>query len=109
MEENEILDPLNEMHLYVLHCVFLPRINRSCAEFCQQWNNHPLSTEKSRTPLQVWSEGLYLNWNSEIHNTCDLVDDDLTFLVLMTMVQSQIYKQIMMFRFLTVQLNYHLK
>ena len=79
MEENEILDPLNEMHLYVLHCVFLPRINRSCAEFCQQWNNHPLSTEKSRTPLQVWSEGLYLNWNSEIHNTCDLVDDDLTF------------------------------
>ena len=28
MEENRVLDPLNESHLFCLHYVFLPRINK---------------------------------------------------------------------------------
>ena len=29
MEENDLLDPLNDLHLYVLHLIFLPSINNA--------------------------------------------------------------------------------
>ena len=33
LEEHDQLDPLNEQHLYALHYVFVPRINRALTEF----------------------------------------------------------------------------
>ena len=33
MEATGILDPVSEVDLFILHCVFLPRINRSLTEF----------------------------------------------------------------------------
>jgi len=49
MEEQVILDPLNEVHLFCLHCLFfLPRIERSVTEFVHQSNNHGLSTAGGR-------------------------------------------------------------
>ena len=33
LERNNLLDLLNEIHLYALHYVFLPRINKSIDEF----------------------------------------------------------------------------
>jgi len=59
MEENFLLDPVNEVHLYALHFVYLPRINRSIEEFILQWNNHPVRTENSLSPLQMWMQGVY--------------------------------------------------
>ena len=41
MEEDEILDPLNEIDVYCLHLVFLPKINES---FQEGWNNHMKKT-----------------------------------------------------------------
>ena len=35
------LDPLNELHLFALHFVFLPRINRILVEFVTAWNQPP--------------------------------------------------------------------
>ena len=37
-----ILDPVDEVDLFVLHCVYLPRINRSLKEFMRAWNLHPI-------------------------------------------------------------------
>ena len=31
--------------LFILHCVFFPRINRSLKGFAGAWNHHPLRTE----------------------------------------------------------------
>ena len=59
MEENFLLDPVSEVHLYALHFVYLPRINRSIEEFILQWNNHPVRTENSLSPLQLWMQGVY--------------------------------------------------
>jgi len=61
MEEQGILDSLNEVHLFCLHYVFLPRIERSVTEFVHQWNNHGLSTQGGQTPLQLWHAGVINN------------------------------------------------
>lgn len=58
MEEHNLLDSLNELHLFCLHYVFLPRIQRALTEFINQWNNHGLSTQGGRTPLQLWHTGM---------------------------------------------------
>ena len=64
MENNGILDPLNELHLYCLHQIYLPRINRSLEEFVGQMNNRPVSTEHNNSPVQLWTSGMLLNINS---------------------------------------------
>ena len=40
LENNELLDSVNEVHLYALHYVYLPRINAALAELRIQWNWH---------------------------------------------------------------------
>ena len=57
LEQQGILDPLNEYHLYALHCIYLPRINRSLEEFKAGWNHHSIRTEHNATPLQLFSAG----------------------------------------------------
>jgi hypothetical protein len=49
LESIEMLDPNNKIDLYVLHYVFMPRLNKSLDIFVMQWNNHPLSSEHGRT------------------------------------------------------------
>ena len=51
MEEQGVLDSLNELHLFCLHYVYLPRIERAVTEFINQWNNHGLSTQGGQTHL----------------------------------------------------------
>lgn len=61
MEEHRLLDSLNELHHFCLHYVYLPRIERAVTEFINQWNNHGLSTQGGRTPLQLWHSGVLSN------------------------------------------------
>ena len=58
LESEGYLDPLNEVDLFCLHHIFLPRINRSILEFRESWNQHKLSTEVNRTPYQLFLEGM---------------------------------------------------
>jgi hypothetical protein len=46
------------VHMYCLHYIFLNRINSSLHMFCDGWNNHPLSSEHGRSPIQLWVYGL---------------------------------------------------
>eukprot|EP00794_Sanderia_malayensis_P014537 gene14537-16040_t len=57
MENRQLLDPLNEIHLYCLHFVYLPRINNALKELVSLWNWHPLSSANNRSPEQLWSSG----------------------------------------------------
>ena len=43
----------NILHIYTLQYLFLPRINADLQQFVNMWNNHKLSTESNRTPLQL--------------------------------------------------------
>ncbi|XP_062342184.1 uncharacterized protein LOC134039976 [Osmerus eperlanus] len=54
LESEGIVDIDNEMHVWALHYVYLPRINRDMADFCNQWNHHGLRTERHQSPLQIF-------------------------------------------------------
>ena len=58
MEDNMLLDPLDELHLFCLHFVFLPRINASLFEFMEQWNHHGLRTSRNQSPLAIWQSNM---------------------------------------------------
>ena len=57
LESSGVLDPLNEVDIFCLHFIFLPRINKLLSEFQESWNNHGLSTEGQCTPYQLFTEG----------------------------------------------------
>lgn len=54
MEAYLLMDPLNDVHLFALHYVFMPRIQRALDEFRHQYNHHPLRTEHNLTPSQLF-------------------------------------------------------
>ncbi|XP_041827246.1 uncharacterized protein LOC121644788 [Melanotaenia boesemani] len=58
MENEGILDSTDELHLFCLHYIYLPRVQRATAEFRNQWNHHGLSTQGGQTPLQLWQRGV---------------------------------------------------
>lgn len=58
LEEDNSLDRLNDIDLFCLHYIYLPRINESLTSFTHGWNNHRISTEHGRTPLQLHVVGL---------------------------------------------------
>ena len=57
MEDEGVLNSLNEVDLYCLHFVFLPRIQHTLNSFIESWNNHLLSTENNLTPNQLFIRG----------------------------------------------------
>ena len=57
LEEEGKLNTLNEVDMFCLHYVFLPRINEALNSFVDSWNNHPISTERNLTPNQLFVEG----------------------------------------------------
>ena len=54
LESSEVLDPLNDVDIFCLHIVYIPRINLSLEEFTRQHNNHGLRTEHHRSSLQLF-------------------------------------------------------
>ena len=58
LETEGVLDPLNEVDLFCLHYIYLPKINKSLNEFEECWNCHALSTEGNMSPYQLLFEGL---------------------------------------------------
>ena len=51
------LDPLNELHVFALHFVSLPRITKTLAEFFTAWNHHLTRTSRNQIPLQIRTQG----------------------------------------------------
>ena len=58
LQERMLLDFLNEVHLFALHFVYIPRINASLQEFKCQWNHHCLRTANHQTPLTLWQTNM---------------------------------------------------
>ncbi len=58
LEELQILDVHDEVHMFCLHYIYLPKINDSLQAFQQAWNNHPMESERGLSPEQQWLQGL---------------------------------------------------
>lgn len=60
LEYHDMLNPVNEVHLFALQYIYLPRINRSLQSFSSGWNSHSLRTEHAHSPQQLFTAGLLL-------------------------------------------------
>jgi hypothetical protein len=59
LEQEGILNPDNPGHVWCLHYVFIPRLNRELALFSEQWNLHGIRTVKgSPSPKRMYMERL---------------------------------------------------
>ena len=74
LEDTGLLDSNNEVHIFSLHYVYLPRIRHHLDMWKKAWNAHPLRSENGSTPLQLWTAGLLSGNHSDY---CRLADDDL--------------------------------
>lgn len=55
LEDSGLLNVDDPLDIYTLHLVMLPAIQHQLNAFREGWANHPLRTEHSRTPLQLWT------------------------------------------------------
>ena len=60
MEEEEILDPLNDIHVAVLHHVFLPKIQEKLDIWNRAWSQHRIRIARS-SPIRMWIAGQLQN------------------------------------------------
>lgn len=58
LESIHVLDHLNEIHLFCLHYIYVPRINHHLNEWQGGWNRHCLRTENNCSPLQLYTKGM---------------------------------------------------
>ena len=58
LENINLFNPDNELHLFCLHYVFIPRINRHLQLWSSAWIKHPMRSEHNLTPEQLWISGL---------------------------------------------------
>ena len=56
MEDEGIIDPLNDLHLVVLHHVFLQKIQEKLDIWNRAWSQHRLRTARS-SPIRMWVAG----------------------------------------------------
>ena len=68
LEDCGVLQIADEIHLYGLHFVFLPRINRHLQAWKEGWIHHKIRTEGNHTPMQLYIMGMLGNANS-VHRT----------------------------------------
>ena len=55
-----MLDPDNDIHVWSLHYIYLPMINKHLLTWRDGWIHHPMRTESNKTPMQLWISGLHL-------------------------------------------------
>ena len=78
LEEQGLLNPLNDMHLFALHYIYIPRINHSLQCFQDGWNHHGIRTARHLSPKQLYLQGI-LRLHSSGHSALDFltrVDDN---------------------------------
>ena len=61
LESSGLFNPDIEGHVYALHFIFIPRINRVLREFTNRWNCHPVSMAESFSPEQLFISGIFTN------------------------------------------------
>ena len=56
MEDNELLDPFNEIDIAALHYIFIPLINNKLDAWRHAWSKHRIRTIKTST-IHLWVSG----------------------------------------------------
>ena len=78
MESSGILQIGDPVHLFALHLVFIPRINKALSEFMEAFNHHKVRTERNWSPIQMWMNGMMHADNPLAEGLLDEEPNDLT-------------------------------
>ena len=54
LEAEGQLNPDSDAHIFALHWIFIPHLQRHLAFFKEAWNHHRLRTEGNQSPIQLW-------------------------------------------------------
>lgn len=81
LESEGLLDQDNPLHLWSLHYIFIPRIQRDLERFTEGWNQHRLRSVHGKSPIQLYISGILENRNRGQSGVDDLffepsADDD---------------------------------
>ena len=76
MEEFRILQRNSALHMFVLHYIFTPRINKALNAFASAWNQHPIRTERNWSPAQMWTNGMLDIRNHSLYGISDIIDSN---------------------------------
>lgn len=60
LEMHNGLDTDDDIHIWCLHMVYLPMINKHLKTWKAAWVHHPLRTEKNKSPMQLWIGRLHV-------------------------------------------------
>ena len=77
MESTGILNTDDSVHLFVLHLIFTPRINKALDEFREAFNHHKVRTERNCSPYQMWINGMLHPENPLAHAQLDEDPNDM--------------------------------
>ncbi|XP_031328425.1 uncharacterized protein LOC116159560 isoform X2 [Photinus pyralis] len=58
LEDDNYLNPHNEIHRYCIQYVYLPIINERLHAFMNAWNCHSMRTTGNKSPRQMWLDGM---------------------------------------------------
>lgn len=54
----DFLNPSSDLDICALHLVCSQLLSRTIDKFSEGWNNHPLSTERSQSPIKLFRSGI---------------------------------------------------
>ena len=60
LEDEGMLDPFNNLHITILHYVYLPKINEKLELWRNAWSRHHMRTVRS-SPIRLWVSGQVQN------------------------------------------------
>ena len=75
MEDEGQLDSSDEIDLFCLHFVFLPRANHQLNSFRAAYCRHKLRTKNNHSPLQLWTTGIMTTEDATALDGLDEVND----------------------------------
>ena len=59
-----LLDLIDEVQLFCLHYIFIPRINKAICSFVDSWSFHRIRTAGNQSPIQLFVTGQLRNYVS---------------------------------------------
>ncbi len=87
LEQQGLLDVLNQIQLFALHYIYIPRINHSLKAFQEGWNHHGIRTAGHLSPQQLYLQGslrlrssgcIALDFFSRVHENYGTSNEDPT-------------------------------
>jgi hypothetical protein len=77
MEDEQILDVLNPVHIFALHFVYMHKINEKLSIWKEAWATHRIRTIGS-SPLRLWTSGVMNSASDTLENNLTYFNDALS-------------------------------